>query len=239
MMPKPPEQVKSSLAVRLTRAEKQALDLLAAWPLRNTDQLAGLMGGVTRRRANQVLRSLAEHGLVRADGPLHVLTDEGLTYLARRDRAAVGQTLDRWTAEPSLSNPHVYAGTALRSMTSQPEHHTALTTLAAGLAAGCARSQDYGFLDLLPTSRSAVGYWHNNTSYVVHPDVSFSLDLPRGYRYCFMEYERPGHHPQAGARPAGELPPLLPQRLRPAGPRRGNCPWCCSCSKRKLTRKPS
>ena len=63
------------------------------------------MGGLTRRRANQVLRSLPEHGLVRADGESHVLTDEGLTYLVRRDRAAVRQILDRWTSEPSLNNP--------------------------------------------------------------------------------------------------------------------------------------
>ena len=56
------------------------------------------------RRANQVLRVLTEAlALIRADGELHVLTDEGLTYLARRDRAAVGQVLDRWTAEPSLT----------------------------------------------------------------------------------------------------------------------------------------
>ena len=148
------------------------------------------MGGVTRRRANQVLRSLAQHGLIRADGQQHVLTDEGLTYLARRDRAAVGQILDRWTAEPSLNNPQVYAGTALRAVASQPEHHAALTTLAATLTAECARSRDYGVLDLLPTSRSAVGYWHDDTNYVVHPDVSFTLDLPGGYRHCFMEYER-------------------------------------------------
>ena len=100
MTPQPSEQVGNSLAVKLTRTAKQALDLLAAWPLCTTDQLAGLMGGVTRRRANQVLRSLAEHGLVRADAELHVLTDEGLTYVARRDRAAVGQVLDRWTAGP-------------------------------------------------------------------------------------------------------------------------------------------
>ena len=190
MVPQPAEQVGSCLAVKLTRTEKQALDLLAAWPLCDTAQLAGLMGGVTRRRANQVLRSLSEHDLVRADGESHVLTDEGLTYLARRDRAAVGQVLDRWTAEPSLNNPHVYAGTALRAMASQPEHHAALTTLAAGLAAECARSRDYGVLDLLPTSRSAVGYWHDDTNYVVHPDLSFTLDLPERYRHCFMEYER-------------------------------------------------
>ena len=190
MTPQPSEQVGNSLAVKLTRTAKQALDLLAAWPLCTTDQLAGLMGGVTRRRANQVLRSLAEHGLVRADAELHVLTDEGLTYVARRDRAAVGQVLDRWTAEPSLNNPHVYAGTALRAMASQPDHHAALTTLAANLAAECARSQEYGVLDLLPTSRSAVGYWHDDKNYVVHPDLSFTLDLPEGYRHCFMEYER-------------------------------------------------
>ena len=105
LMPQPTEQVKGSLTVRLARAGKQALDLLAAWPLCNTEQLAGLMGGVTRRRANQVIRSLADYGLIRADGESHVLTDEGLTCLARRDRAAVGQVLDRWTAEPSLKTP--------------------------------------------------------------------------------------------------------------------------------------
>ena len=196
LMPQPKEQVKSSLAVRLTRAEKKALDLLAAWPLCNTDQLAGLMGGVTRRRANQVIRSLSDHGLIRAEGDLHVLTDEGLTYLARRDRASVGQVLDRWTAEPSICNPQVYAGTALRSMASQPDHHAALTTLAATLTAECARSKDYGVLDLLPTSRSAVGYWHDEKNYVVHPDISFTLDLPEGYRHCFMEYERRATTPQ-------------------------------------------
>ena len=190
LVPQPTEQVTSSLAVRLARAEKQALDLLAAWPLCNTEQLMGLMSGVTRRRSNQVIRSLAQHGLIRAEGELHVLSDEGLTWLARRDRAAVGQVLDRWTADPGYNNPNVYAGTALRATASQPDHHPALITLATTLTAECAKSREYGLLDLLPTSRSAVGYWHDDTSYVVHPDLSFTLDLPEGYRHCFMEYER-------------------------------------------------
>ena len=89
-MPEPVEQLAPALSVQLSRAEKDVLDLLAAWPLCTREQLAGLMGGVTLRRANQVLRSLSQHGLVRTDEPLHMLTDEGLTYLARRDRAAVG-----------------------------------------------------------------------------------------------------------------------------------------------------
>ncbi len=77
VMPEPSEQLRPALAVQLSRAEKDALDLLAAWPLCTTDQLAGLTGGVTRRRANQVLRSLKGRSLVRSDGQRHVLTDEG------------------------------------------------------------------------------------------------------------------------------------------------------------------
>ena len=52
-MPEPAEQLKPTLPVQLTRAEKDALDLLAAWPLCTREQLAGLMGGVTLRRVNQ------------------------------------------------------------------------------------------------------------------------------------------------------------------------------------------
>ena len=90
-MPEPTQQLTATLTVQLTRAEKDALDLLAAWPLCTREQLAGLMGGVTLRRVNQVLRSLTQHGLVRADEPLHMLTDDGLTYLARRDRAVLAR----------------------------------------------------------------------------------------------------------------------------------------------------
>ena len=90
-MREPTQQLTATLTVQLTRAEKDALDLLAAWPLCTREQLAGLMGGVTLRRVNQVLRSLTQHGLVRADEPLHMLTDDGLTYLARRDRAVLAR----------------------------------------------------------------------------------------------------------------------------------------------------
>ena len=67
----------------------------------------GLVGGVTRRRANQVIRALTDLALICADGQQHMLADEGLTWLARRDRAAVGQVLDRRT-QPK--NHHAPAG---------------------------------------------------------------------------------------------------------------------------------
>ena len=101
---------------------------------------------------------------MRADGPLHMLTDEGLTYLARRDRAAVGLTLDRWSAEPSYSNPRVYAGTALRALASQLRHHAGVTGFAAALSTEATRSPDHDLFDLLPTSRSSIGYRYDWTT---------------------------------------------------------------------------
>ena len=189
-MPEPSQQLASALPAQLTRAEKDALDLLAAWPLCTREQLAGLMGGVTLRRVNQVLRSLSQHGLVRADGALHMLTDEGLTYLARGDRAAVGLTLDRWSAEPAYSNPGVYAGTALRALASQLRHHAGVTSFAAALAAEAARSPDHGLFDLLPTSRSSIGYRYDWTTYVILPDASFTLEYKGPWRPYLLEFER-------------------------------------------------
>ena len=218
-MPDPSIQLEPALSVQLTRADKDALNLLAAWPLCTREQLAGLMGGVTRRRAGQTLRSLMGRGLVRSDGPLHVLTDDGLTFLARRDRAAVGLTLDRWSAEPAPFDSKAYAGTALRAIASQLRHQAGITDFAAALAAEVARSLDYELLDLLPTSRSAAGYWYFGTNYVVHPDASFLLEYRGEWRPCFLEFERRATTPPARARPPRILSPVLREQL--GGPR----PW--------------
>ena len=189
-MPEPSKQLASALSVLLTRADKDALDLLAAWPLCTREQLAGLMGGVTLRRVNQVLSSLSQRSLVRADGPLHMLTDEGLTYLARRDRAAEGLTLDRWCAEPAYSNPGVYAGAALRALASQQRHHAGVTGFAVALSAEAARSPNHDLFDLLPTSRSSIGYCYDWTTYVILPDASFTLEYRGRWRPCLLEFER-------------------------------------------------
>ena len=189
-MPEPAVQLTSSLSVQLTRAGKDALDLLAAWPLCTREQLAGLMGGVTLRRVNQVLRSLREHDLVREDGSLLMLTDEGLTHLARRDRAAVGLTLDRWSPELTLRKPSVYVGTALRALASQLRHHAGVTGFASALSAEVAKSSDYDLFDLLPTHRSSIGYRYDQTTYAIHPDASFTLEYKGDWRPFLLEFER-------------------------------------------------
>ena len=189
-MPDPTEQLIPALSVQLTRAEKDALDLLAAWPLCTREQLAGLMGGVTLRRVNQVLHSLSQRGLVRTDEPLHMLTDEGLTYLARRDRVAVGLTLDRWSAEPLYLGADIYAGTAVRALASQLRHHAGVIDFVSALSAEVARSPDHDLWDLLPTSRSSIGYRYDWTTYVIHPDASFTLEYEGRWRPDLLEFER-------------------------------------------------
>ncbi|MCY4365242.1 MAG: replication-relaxation family protein [Chloroflexi bacterium] len=228
-LPDPTEQVKSSLAVQLSRAEKDALDLLAAWPLCTTDQLMGLMGGVTRRRANQVLRSLTQLSLVHSESQRHVLADEGLRYLARRDRAAVRIALGRWSARKrrrSRDSAPVIAGTSLRSLDSQLDHQDAINTVVAALSAEAARSKDHHLLELLPTSRSSIGYRYQGQDYVIHPDAAFWLSYQGDWRPYFLEFERRAVTPRrvrerlknypryfasgwAGVDHAGQLPLVL------------------------------
>ena len=226
-MPEPSKLLRSSLAVRLTRAEKDALDLLAAWPLCTTDHLAGLMGGVTRRRANQVLNSLVGHALVRADGQRHVLTDDGLRCLAQRDRAAVGPMVGRWSARKRRrrnTRAPVYAGTALRAIASQMEHHDAITGFAAALSAETARSPDYEVLDLMPTSRSAVGYRWDWTNYVVHPDASFQLAYRGRFRFYLLEFERRATTPRRVRTRLGNYRRYFDSGWPQPGPRRAASP---------------
>ena len=131
----------------------------------STCQLAGLMGGVTRRRANHVIQALVMYGLVRIVEQRHVLTDDGLRYLAHRDRAAVRMALGRWSARKrrrSRESAPVIPGTALRAMSSQQRRQDAITTVAAMLRAETARSRDHGLLELLPTSRSSIGYHYQS-----------------------------------------------------------------------------
>ena len=193
LMPDPAAQVKDCLAVRLSSAQKQALDLLAAWPLCTTEQLTGLMGGVTRRWVKQVVQSLTDLSLVREERGRHVLTDDGLRYLARRDRLAVRMALGRWSARKrrrSRGGPHVYSGTALRSLASQQDHQDAIATTAARFTAEAAKSRDYQLLEMLPTHRSSIGYYFQGQYYVVHPDATFWLAYHEKWCPYFIEVER-------------------------------------------------
>ena len=187
--------------------------MLAAWPLCTREQLAGLMGGVTLRRVNQVLRSLAQHGLVRSDEPLHMLTDEGLTYLARRDRAAVGLTLDRWSAEPLYLNADIYAGTAVRALASQMRHHAGVVDFVAGLSAEVARSsgprpvRPAAHVPLQHRLSLRLDHLRDPSRRLFRPGIQRPVaPVPAGVRAA-------GHDAEACPLPPEVLPAVLPERM--------------------------
>ena len=104
-----------------------------------------------------------------------------------------GMKNDNWSARlrhAPNGKGLVYAGTALRTMASQLHHHDAIIGFAAALRAKAARSPDCDLLELLPTYRSSIGYYHFGAGYVVHPDVSFQLAYRGDCRPYFLEFER-------------------------------------------------
>ncbi|MXZ92070.1 MAG: hypothetical protein F4W95_15130 [Chloroflexi bacterium] len=114
----------------------------------------------------------------------------------------MGLALDRWTSQPAVSNPKVYAGTALRALASQPRHHGGVVNFAAALTAEVSRSEDHDLFDLLPTHRSSIGYRRNQTNYMIHPDASFTLEYKGKWHPFLLEFER-----------RATTPKRIPQRL--------------------------
>ena len=232
--PRPAEQLDAAYAMRLSRTDKQVLDLIADWPFCTVEQLAGLMGGVGRRRVNQALRRLRR--LVERDkaGGGYVLSDEGLTALARRDRAAVGPVLDRWTPQ---RHEGVYIGTSLRSLASQRDHQRGIVGFAARLSAEVAEQPDeYELFDLLPTHRSQISYDAEGARQLLLPDASFQQVHLGDFEWCLFEYERRATHAAPAAHTAAFVRALLQEPLRRQRPQRVTAAGGCSCSSRRVPR---
>ena len=228
-MPEPLELLGSSLGVRLTGAEKDALDLLAAWPLCTTDQLAGLMGGVTRRRAQPGPQLLDQPfpGVHRRSAPCAHRRGTrlpGPTGQGRRG-ACAGPLEHPETTSPQRHIPGLrrHRPPGHRLPDGAPRRHHRLR-----------RHADCGGCPFQPPRLRGV---RSDAHVPLLRRLSLGLDQLRGAsrRLLPTGVPRPipllpagvratGHHPQAGADPPGELPPVLRQRLAQPGPRRAASP---------------
>ncbi len=98
-----PRPLTESQCVSLTGTEQQALDLIGDWPWLRPADLAELLD-CGRRRTSQILSRLATSNFIcrqNAGGrPRLALSDAGIIYVARRDRAAVGIAKQRWSVAP-------------------------------------------------------------------------------------------------------------------------------------------
>ena len=166
------------------------MDLVGAWPGCTRKQFAGLMGGVTVTRADQLLRSLMDRDLALADASgQHCLSDAGLTYVAHRDRTQIHTTLDRWSPQRDPESGK-FRGSQSRKILRESDHQRLVTHVAAMAAREAAASADYVLTDLMPSPHTTLMYFHQLAFRSITPDASGCLWHRERLIPFYLEVER-------------------------------------------------
>ena len=197
------------LPALLKPADKQLLDLLHDWPGIAPEHLRELMG-VSRARLYEIMSPLSQRGLVQAvavRGRRLALSDRGLAFLARRDRASVGAARKRWSVAPIYGGAsgdwRNVSGRSSRQLLRNVEHTGAVHAFLASLA-WQARSLGWEVAQLDPPFRASRYFRHRGTLRSVNPDA-FGILKRNGKAWpLFLEWER------RAVRPA-----TMAQRLAP------------------------
>ena len=198
-----------ALPVLLKPAEKRALDLLADWPWILQKDLAGLLG-VSETRVSRLMNPLELFGLVarpQSAGGRLALTDRGLAFLARRDRASVGVARRRWSVAPiDDAKPMDWrnvSGGRSRQLLRNLDHTAAVHGFLAALARQ-ARALGWDTSQLDPPHRASRHFRYAGALRSVYPDAFGVLRRGPAIWAFFLEWER------RAVRPA-----TMAQRLAP------------------------
>ncbi len=166
------------LSSLLSAAEKRALNLVGDWPWIGPGHLGSLLG-IERSRLSQLLSRISELDLVathRIDTRRRLaLTDRGIAFLARRDRAAVGAARQRWSVEPLNSNAPFgwrnVSGARSRQLLRHITHTESVHEFIASLAKQ-ARASSWQLEQLDPPHRASRYFRHNDGSIrSIQPDA--------------------------------------------------------------------
>ncbi len=202
-------EARSALAALLKPAEKRALDRLADWPWLLQRDLAGLLA-VSETRISRLMTPLEGFGLATrfpsAGGRL-ALTDRGLGFLARRDRASVGVARRRWSVNPIDDAKPVdwrnVSGGRSRQLLRNLDHTAAVHGFLAALA-GQSRALGWETAQLDPPHRASRYFRQEESLRSVNPDAFGVLRRGPAAWTFFLEWER------RAVRPA-----TMAQRLAP------------------------
>ncbi|MDE0101181.1 MAG: replication-relaxation family protein [Bryobacterales bacterium] len=200
------------LAVRLGPSEKRCLDLIGDWPWIRADHLAALLG-VGLARLRQLLRRAGELELIVRPiiaGRLRLaLSDRGLAFLARRDRASVGELRKRWSA--GLIDPTAgfgwrnIKGTRSRQLLRNLAHTEAVHGFVAALAE-LASSSSWDLCQLDPPQRASRYFRFHGRLRSIQPDAFGVLRCDGCEQPFFLEWERRAIRPSTMA---AKLAPYL------------------------------
>ena len=198
-----------ALPALLKPAEKRAMDLLADWPWIVQKDMADLLG-VSETRVSRTVSPLEGFGLVTrspAAGGRLALSDRGLAFLARRDRASVGVARSRWSVSPVNANAapdwRNVSGGRSRQLLRNIGHTAAVHGFMAALARQ-SRALGWETAQLDPPHRASRHFRHGGALRSVHPDAFGVLRRGPATWPFFLEWER------RAVRPA-----TMSQRLAP------------------------
>ena len=206
------------LASELTVPEKRMLDLLHDWPIVGTSQLPRMLG-VSDGHMRRIKGQLSKKGLIhhlrigrtaaqRYQNETRIcLSDTGLRYLARRDRAGLPDMMAWWSVTPDPAGDEAFRvsghridGTKIRTLAKELRHTTGTYEVVSLIMDACHRSQSWKIAQMLPAHR-----WERRYRYgtrrsrirrdiwrAIKPDAVFMLAHQQGHQRlsCILEYER-------------------------------------------------
>ena len=187
----PPEDWPPELpALALRPRQKELLDLIASWPRINRDDIAEMMGisvGAVKKLLNsRAMRHLYEHGK-HGRRLTFALSEAGIRYVARRDRASHGTANGAWLPG---------RGRTLNRIDGELEHSAGIRRFASLLTRQADDSTAWSLTALEPDWRAGrVWYDHQNSRRILRPDGLGVLEGPDGPLHFLLEYERRTRHP--------------------------------------------
>ena len=197
-LPDPKRLVHAAPACGVSPSEKRALDLITDHPMLPREHLARWLG-VSDGRVSQMTRSLAEtwalveqHG--KRSGVRYTLSEGGIRYITRPDRAQLATTMAAWSAEPSTDNrgrPRPL-GHRIHTWTRQTSHADGITWFLSELAAE-ARADGASELQWsVPTARSDRAF--NRGDDAIAPDAVGHLLTGGRHVPFYFEHELRARH---------------------------------------------
>ena len=202
-LPDPERMVKAAPAFGLSPAEKRALDLITDHPMIPREHLARWLG-VSDGRISQMTRSLTQtwrlveqHG--KRSDVRYTLSEHGIRYITRRDRAQLATTMSAWSTEPTTDNHRKPRPLGHRILTWQRQtgHADGITWFLSELAAE-ARADDASELQwCIPTARSDRAF--NRGEDAIAPDAVGHLLVNTLHVPFYLEHELRARHPRGVA----------------------------------------
>ncbi len=199
-LPDAERMVSSAPTFGLTPSEKRTLDLITDHPMIPREHLARWLG-VSEGRVSQMLHNLVNAcGLVERRGKRgdvrYTLSEEGIRYLTRRDRAELPTTRGIWSTE-LITDKHGkprHLGHRIETWARQTRHADGVTWFLSELAAE-ARATTYSELTWsIPTAKTDRAFdWGESA---IAPDAVGHLIVDGLHVPFYLEHELRARHPK-------------------------------------------